>query len=305
VRGLDWREFWTTVRTARLSWLIPAVLIGQSSLFLRSLRWRILLRAEKDVSPLTVFWATMAGYLGNNFLPARAGEVIRSVALGRRAGMNKTWVFATAVTERLLDAVALVLLSLVAVLLLGHSSAWLFRAWRIAGLIAIAGVVIFVFLLRSEGLVRRLVERLPGPAGVRLRLLDVLANFLSGLRALGRPSRAAGFAGLTVIIWFMDAFGSMVGARAFGLELTLPAALVLLAGLGLSSAVPSTPGYVGVYQFVAVTVLVPLGYARSGALAYITVSQGIGYVAFTVWGLLGLWRLQVRPRAVLAERNRE
>lgn len=305
MRGLDWREFWTTVRTARLSWLIPAVLIGQSSLFLRSLRWRILLRAEKDVSPLTVFWATMAGYLGNNFLPARAGEVIRSVALGRRAGMNKTWVFATAVTERLLDAVALVLLSLVAVLLLGHSSAWLFRAWRIAGLIAIAGVVIFVFLLRSEGLVRRLVERLPGPAGVRLRLLDVLANFLSGLRALGRPSRAAGFAGLTVIIWFMDAFGSMVGARAFGLELTLPAALVLLAGLGLSSAVPSTPGYVGVYQFVAVTVLVPLGYARSGALAYITVSQGIGYVAFTVWGLLGLWRLQVRPRAVLAERNRE
>jgi len=50
-----------------------------------------------------------------------------------------------------------------------------------------------------------------------------------------------------------------------------------------------------VYQFVAVAVLVPLGYPRSGVLAYIIVAQALSYAIITVWGLFGLWRLQVRP----------
>ncbi len=303
VRGLNWRELWHTIRAARFGYLIPAVLIGQMSLVLRALRWRVLLKAEKDVSPVTVFWAMMAGYLGNNFLPARAGEVIRSVALGRKAGMSKSWVFATALTERLLDAVALVLFSLAAVFSLGRSSQWLVKAWKVMGVAGVAGIITLFAVPRFEGSLRRLLEHLPGPARLRERLLGILAQFLSGMRAFASPSRGLAFAGLTVLVWLADSIGTMIGAHAFGLSLNLPTAIMLLAGLGLSSAVPSTPGYVGVYQFVAVTVLVPLGFSRSGALAYITVSQGIGYVAFTVWGLLGLWRLQVRPRVVLqAER---
>ena len=299
VRGLNWRELWQTIRAARFGYLVPALLIGQMSLVLRALRWRVLLKAEKDVSPMTVFWAMMAGYLGNNFLPARAGEVIRSVALGRKAGMSKSWVFATALTERLLDVVALVLFSLAAVFSLGRSSQWLIKAWKVMGVVGVAGIIILLAVPRFESPFRRLLERLPGPARLRERLLGVFAQFLSGMRAFANPARGLAFAGLTVIVWMADAVGTMIGAHAFGLSLTLPAAMMLLAGLGLSSAVPSTPGYVGVYQFVAVAVLVPLGFSRSGALAYITVSQGMGYVAFTVWGLLGLWRLQVRPRAVL------
>jgi uncharacterized protein (TIRG00374 family) len=296
VRGLNWQELWQTVRHARFGWLIPALLIGQTSLALRALRWRVLLRAEKDVSPLTVFWATMAGYLGNNLLPARAGEVIRSVALGRKAGMSRSWVLATAMTERLLDVVALVLFSLAAVLSLGRSSAGLVKAWRVMGIIGIAGTVMLFAVPRFEGRFRQLLERLPGPVRLRERLLGILAQFLSGMRAFAHPARGPTFAGLTVLIWLADAVGTMVGARAFGLDLALPAAVMLLAGLGLSSAVPSTPGYVGVYQFVAVAVLVPLGYSRSGSLAYITVAQALGYVMVTIWGLLGLWRLNAPGR---------
>ena len=73
--------------------------------------------------------------------------------------------------------------------------------------------------------------------------------------------------------------------------LNLDQALVLLAALGLSSAIPSTPGYVGVYQFVAATVLVPFGFSRPDALAYILISQVFNYVVVSFWGLLGLWQL--------------
>jgi len=295
VRGINWRELVATIRHAKLGFLVVAFGMSHVSMVLRSLRWRVLLSAEKKVAPLTVFWAAMAGYLGNNFLPARAGELIRSAALGHKTGLSKSWVFATALTERLLDAVALVLFSLAAVLSLGQSSQWLVRAWKVMGIVGVAGAIILFAAPRLEGLFKRILVRLPGPARFRERLLGILAQFLSGMRAFANPSRGFAFAGMTVVIWLTDAVGTMIGARAFGLGLTLPIAVMLLAGLGLSSAIPSTPGYVGVYQFVAVAVLVPLGYPRSGVLAYIIVAQALGYVIITVWGLLGLWRLQISP----------
>lgn len=301
VRGVNWRELIATVQNADLRLLAVAFGLSHVSRYLRGLRWRVLLSAEKSVAPLTVFWATMAGYLGNNFLPARAGEVIRSVALGRKAGMSKSWVFATALTERLLDVVALVLFSLAAVLSLPSSvlglpsSVWLVRTWKVMGVVGVAGSVILFAAPRFEGPFHRLLERLPGPARLRERLLGILAQFLSGMRAFANPSRGSAFAGFTILVWLTDAIGTMIGARAFGLSLTLPVAMMLLAGLGLSSAIPSTPGYVGVYQFAAVAVLVPLGFPRSGALAYITVAQALGYVMITFWGLIGLWRLQISP----------
>jgi len=301
IRGVNWREFLATVRHAKFMLLAAGFVLGNFTLVFRSLRWRVLLGAapsdggQRRVAPLTVFWATAAGYLGNNFLPARAGELIRSAALGHKAGLSKSWVLATALTERLLDAVALVLFSLIAVFSMGQTSGWLVRAWKVMGIFGVAGVVVLFAAPRFEQQFARVLRHVPGPARFRERLLGMLAQFLSGMRAFANPSRGIAFAGMTVLVWFCDAVGTIIGTRAFGLSLTLPIAVMLLAGLGLSSAIPSTPGYVGVYQFVAVAVLVPLGYARSGALAYITVAQVLGYVMVTVWGLVGLWRLQVRP----------
>jgi len=172
---------------------------------------------------------------------------------------------------------------------------WLVRAWKVMGLIGVAGIIVLFAVPRCESFFSRLLERLPGPVRLRERLLGILVQFLSGMRAFANQSRGLAFAGMTVLIWSCDAVGTMIAARAFGLSLTLPIAVMLLAGLGLSSAIPSTPGYVGVYQFVAAAVLVPLGYPRSGVLAYIIVAQALGYVFVTVWGLLGLWRLQISP----------
>lgn len=238
-RKIVWRDLRDTVIHARLWTLALSVIISNVIYFLRSLRWRVLLSAEKKVAPLTVFWATMVGYLGNNFLPARAGEVIRSVALGRRVGMSKSWVFATALTERLLDAVALVLCSLAAVFLLGRSSQWLVRAWKAMGVVGVAGIIILFAVPRFERLFKRILGRVPGPARFRERLLGILAQFLSGMRAFANASRGLAFAGMTVLIWLAEAVGTMIAARAFGLSLTLPIAVMLLAGSG--SRAPSLP----------------------------------------------------------------
>ena len=98
-----------------------------------------------------------------------------------------------------------------------------------------------------------------------------------GLRAFHDWGRFAGFVLLTVAVWVTDAFSTMTGAAALGIGISFPMALLLLAGLGIGSSLPSTPGYIGVYQFVAVTILTPFGISRDAALAYIFVFQAVGY----------------------------
>jgi hypothetical protein len=84
---------------------------------------------------------------------------------------------------------------------------------------------------------------------------------------------------------------ALLVARGFQLELTVVQAVLLLAALGLSSAAPSTPGYIGIYQFVAVTVLAPFGYTQDQALVFILAFQALSYLLVLIFGLVGLWRL--------------
>ena len=90
------------------------------------------------------------------------------------------------------------------------------------------------------------------------------------------------------MVWCLDALVAIAIAQAIGLSLPVPVAFLLLAGLGLGSALPSTPGYVGVYQFVAVSVLTPFGFSRADAIAYIVLLQAVIYVAVLSWAGVGI-----------------
>ena len=92
------------------------------------------------------------------------------------------------------------------------------------------------------------------------------------------------FLGLTAVIWCLDAVTVVTVAE--GLSMSFRVSFLLIAALGLGSALPSTPGYVGVYQFVAVAVLTPFGFVRDNAIAFILMYQVLQYVVYGVWGLL-------------------
>jgi glycosyltransferase 2 family protein len=149
-----------------------------------------------------------------------------------------------------------------------------------------------VVLPHTGGLVESILKRLPLPTKFRDIFLRLASQVLEGLRAFHDWGRLAGFVALTVVIWSSDCLGVVLGAHALGLEISFPVALLLLTALGLGSALPSTPGYVGIYQFVAVTVLSPFGISKDAALAFILVQQALGYVVVTALGLPGLYRVR-------------
>ena len=288
LRGVDWRRVGQIIAHAHAGYLAGTLVSACLALFLRSFRWRVVLNATAHFSVSTVFWATSAGYLGNNFLPARAGEVIRSVMLSSRSPLSSTYVLTTALTERLMDAIALVLFGSLAVLSLGSAPRWILELSRTVAIVAVAGAVALVVLPHIEARVIAALNRLPLPARWRGRIAAVAAQCFLGLRAFHDVGRFGKFILLTVLIWAMDVAGAMLGTRALGMEVPIPVVFLLLAGLGLGSGLPSTPGYVGIYQFVAVTVLMPFGFRRDDALAYILVSQALIYVVVTIPGVIGL-----------------
>lgn len=290
LRGIHWQEVWHTLSHANPGLIALSCLFATFSLLLRALRWRVLLSAGAPISVGTAFWATAAGYFGNNFLPARAGEVVRTLMISAASGLSKTFVLTTALSERLCDAISLVLISSVVLLTLPTKPGWFAHAatpFAILGLVGVSGIAI---LPKLEGLCEKLLSVLPVPAGLRAKLLGIIEQVMVGMRSFHHAKRLAIFIGFTAVIWFSDAFGTVLGMRALGLPATLPIALLLTTGLALGSALPSTPGYVGIYQFVAVSVLTPFGFSKTDAIAYILLSQAVQYALITFWGAWGMLR---------------
>ena len=290
LRGLDWSAFWAAILTGHYEFLLITVPITSANYFIRAVRWSILVRSKKRVPVLPVFWANMLGYMGNAYLPARAGELARSAFLGRTSGLGTSFILATALTERLLDVIALVLIGSTASLLQATMSPAVVSALRLLALAGFLGLVVVIVAPSNEGLILRIAGWIPLPDRFSRRLNEQISRFLLGMRSLQNGRRLFAFIGLTFVIWLVDALANVVGVRIISQTLTLAQALILLAALGLSSAIPSTPGYVGVYQFVAVTVLVPFGFSRADALAYIVIRQVLNYIVVTLWGRLGLWQ---------------
>jgi glycosyltransferase 2 family protein len=296
LRGIEWGRVWAIILGAHVEYIVAGTGISVANYFVRSLRWRVLLNARGNFRVGTVFWATMAGYLGNNFLPARAGEVVRSFIISDQSTLSKTYVLTTALTERLMDAIALVLCGSVVLLQVHPKPAWMDQVGRTTGLIAAIGALMVVVLPYTEGLIEKLLRMLPLPGALRDRLLGFAGQILLGLRVFHHPGRLFSFTLLTATVWAGDAVCNMVAGRAFDIHMTFAVALLLLAGMGLGSALPATPGYVGIYQFAAVTILPPFGIDRNAALAYIIVSQAVAYVIVLVFGLLGLYKIRGTTR---------
>ena len=288
LRGIQWGSVWSTLRSANLAIVAGVVVWSSLTLYLRAYRWRVLLSARSQVSIPSAFWATSAGYLGNNMLPARAGEIIRTMMISRSTGLSRTYVLTTALSERIVDAIALVTISAMVLLFVNVEAGWISRAGRPFAILGLCGVAGIVLLPVLERFWFRMLHKTGLPASLLTKAEHILHQALDGVRSFHNPGRLASFLGLTTVIWLMDGLTTVACGQAIGLSISMPVALLLVAGLGLSSALPSTPGYVGIYQFVAAAILPQFGIDRNHAIAYIFLFQAIIYVVVLFWGSIGL-----------------
>lgn len=258
---------------------LPAILLAialyAAATLARGERWhRILLRAGVRTSRADSYRLTTVGYMGNNVLPARSGDLLRVFLLAPLARARKREVLGTVVAERLLDAVALGLVFVaLAYGVLSEVRIPSGRPLVVAGLaaaVATAAVVPLVLALRRSPALRRMRE--------------VVGALAAPTRELASGHGAALLV-LSLALWTLEAAVYHAVGRAVDLELGLLDALYVVALTNLFALVPAAPGYVGTFDAAVLFAVRSLGGAGSAALSYLLLLRFVLFVPITVVGI--------------------
>ncbi len=282
--------------SARLGTLCLAVLVATLTFPLRALRWRVLLRAEVgERVPMGAVWhATAIGFMANNILPFRLGEVIRAYAVGRLGGPRFPAAIASIAVERVFDALTVVGLFAFVLTGMGLPADITIGGKPAAELVQIIGIAGLAALMAAAGAAfypdaaERLLRRaLPWPK-LADRLAAPLRGFAHGLQVLHDPKRIALIALGSVALWTVNAWSFALALQSFGLPSDLGTAILVQTCVVFGVALPSTPGFAGVFEggFKAAALL--LGLPQTAVFAAAITYHVLSFIPIT---LLGAWSL--------------
>ena len=295
LRDVEFEAFLHHVRTARLWPIIGGVAIATSLFPLRIFRWRLLLKQpDGENLPWLAMWHSIAmGFMANNILPFRIGEVVRVVSVSRLGNVGLGASLSSIAVERIFDGLALVFLLTVALFTagipneVGVGAVSLTQAATIAGVLGgaalVAAILVVVFPKPAESLIQ-LVVRSPKWS---TKLVGILEDLRHGMEALRSPARILGVALWSIGLWLLNGLSFYVMFLAFDIPVDFAGALLMQGVLALGISVPSAPGYVGVFEAAIKLVLVTIyGVSVDVALAYALTFHITTFIPIT---LLGLW----------------
>ncbi len=275
------------LRTAQPGWLVLVAGAIFLDIGVRAARWRVLLAPIKTVAYFAVLGYLLIGYLANNVLPARLGELVRCHYVGNREGMSRATAVGTVVVERVIDTVSVVAIALVSILVLGVGGS-------VASAVAIGGAFTgFVVLALGAGLfVRRvpLADRFAEWSLRWPRIAGLPARLREGLRVAVRPNTVLVAFLLSAISWSFATSAYWFCGQTYGLSLTLAGAALLAAGTALSTAIPAGPAYLGTFEFAASRIGVAIGIPSAAALTLAVTVHGVIILVTTLGGAIAVGR---------------
>jgi len=304
LRQVDLGEVGDAFSEVTWAWVLLAGLPFAAGLWVRALRWRIVLRSSVELDATEATSVVVIGYAANNLLPVRAGEVVRAVLVERATGAARMFVLGTIVVERIFDGLVLALFLAVALAVEGSND-----TLRLLAVLASVGFAVLTLVLAwlaaaptqatawLIGMLRLV------PTRFRSRARVWLGSFLGGLGQLRGKRDWSLAAGTTALSWGLEAVSYWFVGEAFGLGLDPWLYLGVAGAANLAIAAPSTAGGIGPFEFFARETLVVFGVSTAVGTAYAIVLHTLILVPVVLVGLLLLWQRHV-GLAVLANPER-
>lgn len=298
-RQVDGEELLHALVQADYRWLLPALLVYLTGYWLRAVRWKYLMYAVKPLTWQALFPPLIIGFMVNNVLPARAGEFVRAYLVGKRENVSKSAVFSTVVMQRVYDGLVMVLFAVV-VLTLFHIP----KTEQNANFVAIMNMVInltaLLFVLVFVGLLvlitwkekfLPLLNHLIGWLPDKLRPLSerMMLSFIDGFSVLKNKKDSLLALLFSVLAWSGESAAYFFVFKAFGLELPFYAAIMMMAVVNLGIMVPSSPGYIGPFEFFGVGTLLIFGIDKSVSLPCVLIIHSLVWLPITLWGFYYMW----------------
>lgn len=298
LRKIDLSTLLDALGRLELRYLAAAILLTFFSFGMRAVRWRYLLILERPLPLVSLYAATIIGYMANNLFPARLGEFIRAWVLAERERLPGATVFASLVIDRLFDGLSVMVM--LAFVLLNvqlppdmEQAALMLRVGGLSALVfylAVMGVLVLLKLrpvatLRVVGALLR-----PFPHSVTERVIPLAGNFLDGVRLSRNSGHLLAILGSSLLIWVSATLPIQLILYGFGIQLPLSASFFIMVLLVFAVMVPAAPGYIGTYHLACYTGLAAFGLSDSQAVSIALVVHGVGFFPVTLAGLFHVWQ---------------
>ncbi|MDD2366919.1 MAG: lysylphosphatidylglycerol synthase transmembrane domain-containing protein [Desulfuromonadaceae bacterium] len=300
-RKIDFNQLLTALLRVDYFYIMLAIALTFLSYFLRAVRWHYILIPEKRIPILSLYPATIIGYMANNLLPARLGEFVRAYILARKEGLQAPTVFASLVIDRLFDGftVMLILLFTMFTLRLPHGMAEAETVLRTGGLISfILYSCIVIFLLLLKGQTSRTIEWTgillkPFPQKLADRIIPLLGSFIGGIRLSSKASNLMAILISSLAVWLFCIIPVDLVLKGFDVHLPFTASMFILVLLVFAVMVPASPGYIGTYHYACFKGLSAFGVPESTAVSIALVLHATGFFPVIIAGFYHVWRNKI------------
>ena len=320
---MDLRELRDALRDANYSLLAPSVAIYFVAVWFRAARWRYLLAPIRAIPVRRLYPVVVIGYMANNLLPVRLGEMVRSYYLSRQENVNTSSALATVAVERVYDGITLLAFAALSapwLLLLGEFDGAAADVSRATGTVFLVATItafavflaIFTLLGSSPSFANRMESWLiVVPSGPRPKVKEIFRTFVAGLTVLNSPAKHLGLFIYSLPVWLLEGSIYFMLAYSFGLDehfdsvgVLLLVVLLVTATSNLATAVPSAIGGIGPFEIVAQQTLMALGVGASLAGAYGGFVHLVAlWLPVNLVGLALLWKNNLSLRDMTAARR--
>jgi len=300
VRKIEWSSLGVAFSEAKYIYILPTIIIMFVAQYIRAIRWEVLLSPIKKVSVLNLFSVSMIGFMANNVLPARLGEIIRPIMIARKEKIGVSTSFATIAIERVFDILGIIVIASLLFCFLpsdnqANSQAVIHQLKKWSAIMAFFGIctIAILFLLslypKKAGAV---FEKLlfVFPHHLRDKLVNLLHSFISGLQVFDHKIKLLWVGVLSLIIWLLNAASIYVLCYSFDIGLSYAGACFVTVCIALAVALPQAPGFIGVFHIATQKSLDVFGVGLSSAQSFAILLWAVSVIPVTVAGLLFLWR---------------
>ncbi|HPQ70264.1 MAG TPA: lysylphosphatidylglycerol synthase transmembrane domain-containing protein [bacterium] len=271
---IDFSQMGQAIVTANPLYLVVIMAQVLGMLFIRGHRWTLFLKPIKKTNWISLGWSTCIGFAVNNLLPARLGEVARSISAGRKEGIGFGAVFGSVVVERIYDTLSILVLFVLSLFVwefsgpmeklaaatkseFGVEISQQSIALNLSILVGLILAAIIFLKWKTEFSLR--VARLfltPLPVAWRDKIVNGLRNFINGLTQTKNPLEAAWVVVLSASIWVISALTVWLGLAACHVDASMTDAIFVLMTMVVAVSVPASPGYIGTYHYLCATGIV-------------------------------------------------
>ncbi len=272
---LDWAEVWLQLRKVNPWYQILLFGMFILMLWMRAMRWRLILPNRDRLSVPRLMDATIVGFFASFVLPLRAGEIIRPWILSRWQPVPFSSAFASILIERLADSVCLLGMMLVCLTQLNEIPAIVLVGAKILGILTAVLIIIVIasYLLpgRMESLfhwfsARTLGRLAPGASDKANRMIT---EYFEGLRVVTSFWQLTKVMLWSLAMWLLVAAWYQILLWSFGEYPSFWVGMMLNVMIALAVAAPSAPGFIGTFQAGCIIALSTVyGFSKEFAMAY-------------------------------------